>query len=204
MKNYKFLRNWFVRNIPKWEKTLFHLRNEKINVLEIGVFEGRATIWILDELFKNPESKLVTIDTFVRIFKDNDNETTFRENIKESGKEDQVEIIKSDSFDALVKLNYEKKMKFDFIYIDGSHTSCDVLSDAILTWNLLKEGGIMIFDDYEWDFFEEDYNNPKIAIDSFLRCYQNQIEIIHKLFQVAIRKVTKENIRTAREDKTIN
>src|SRR3954451_18554436 len=105
MRNYKFTRNWFVPHIPRWEKVLGGLRNNVINVLEIGVFEGRSTVWILDELFHKPESKLITIDTFENIFVNNDNETTFRGNIKESGKENQVEIIKNNSFDALTKLN---------------------------------------------------------------------------------------------------
>ncbi|CAG8486942.1 5356_t:CDS:1 [Funneliformis caledonium] len=200
---YKFTREWFTRHIPRWDETLHDLKNKKINVLEIGVFEGRSTIWILEELFKNPESKLISVDTFERIFADNDNETTFRENIRESKKANQIEIIKDKSFNVLVKMNYEKGMKFDFIYIDGSHVSCDVLSDAVLSWNLLREGGIMIFDDYEWDFFEEETNNPRIAIDSFLRCYQTQIEVIYKRYQVAIKKVMKKITKTIREDKTL-
>ncbi|CAG8645835.1 5762_t:CDS:2 [Cetraspora pellucida] len=167
-------------------------------------FEGRSTTWILEELCKNPESKLITIDIFLKIFPDNDNETTFHENIKKTRKEDQIEVIKSKSFNTLIKLNHENKMKFDFIYIDGSHESHDVLSDAVLSWNLLKEGGIMILDDYEWDFFEEEYLNPRIAIDSFLICYQTQIEIIDKCYQVAIRKITREGTRTVREGKTID
>ena len=36
----------------------------------------------------------------------------------------------------------------DLIYIDGSHLAKDVLSDAILSWKLLKPSGVMIFDDY--------------------------------------------------------
>ncbi|GBC00216.1 hypothetical protein RclHR1_03790009 [Rhizophagus clarus] len=204
MRDYKFTRKWFQPHAPRWEKTLSCLKDKVINVLEIGVFEGRATVWILDELFQKSESKLVTIDTFQNIFVNNDNEATFRRNIKESGKENQVEIIKNNSFDALTKLNYEKRIEFDFIYIDGSHIACDVLSDAVLSWNLLKDGGIMILDDYEWDYFEEEYNNPRIAIDAFLRTYQSQIEVLFKRFQVGIRKVVKEVPRTARDDKRID
>ncbi|EXX65132.1 SAM-dependent methyltransferase [Rhizophagus irregularis] len=204
MRNYKFTRKWFELHIPRWEKVLGGLKGKVINVLEIGVFEGRSTVWILDELFQKPESKLITIDTFENIFVNNDNETTFRRNIKESGKELQVEIIKNNSFDALTKLNYEKRMKFDFIYIDGSHIACDVLSDAVLSWNLLKDGGIMILDDYEWDYFEEEFNNPRIAIDSFLKSYQQHLEVIFKRFQVGVKKVVKENPRTARDDKRID
>ncbi|CAG8622032.1 4211_t:CDS:1 [Racocetra persica] len=137
------------------------------------------------------------------MFPDNDNETTFHENIKKTHKEKQIEVIKIKSFDALINLNHEKMMNFDFIYIDGSHESHDVLSDVILSWNLLKEGGIMILDDYELDFFEEEYHNPRIAIDSFLKCYQTQIEIIFKNYQVAVKKVVKECTRTVREGKFI-
>ncbi|CAG8694030.1 12656_t:CDS:1 [Dentiscutata heterogama] len=201
---FKFTHDWFKPHLPYWEETLSCLKNRKINVLEIGAFEGRSTTWILEELCKDPESKLITVDIFVKIFPDNDNETTFHENIKKTRKENQIEIIKIKSFDALINLNHKKMMKFDFIYIDGSHESHDVLSDAILSWNLLKEGGIMILDDYEWDFFEEEYLNPRIAIDSFLRCYQTQIEIIFKHYQVAIKKVIKEGTRTVREGKTID
>ena len=152
------------------------------------------------------ESKLVAVDLFGKFWGNNndyDHEKTFRENIAKSGKGKQVEIIKDDSFNVLVKLNQEKKIEFDFIYIDGSHSACDVMSDAVLAWKLLKENGIMIFDDYEWDYYEEEYNNPRIAINGFLRCYHPQIEVIYKHYQVAIKKVIKEVIRNVREDKSL-
>src|SRR6266542_5396428 len=196
-RSYKFTRNWFDPHIPKWEETLGVLKTtDKINVLEVGVFEGKSTVWILDELFHNPESKLIAIDAFENTFENilptNDNEATFRGNIKKSEKESRVEIIKSNYFDALNKLNYEKRIKFDFIHVDGSHRACDVLANTVLSWNLLKKDGIMILDDYEWDYFDEPYNNPRIAIDSFLNSYESQIKIIYKRFQVAVKKVVKE------------
>lgn len=40
---------------------------------------------------------------------------------------------------------------FDLAYIDGSHLRLDVLSDAVMCWALLREGGLMVLDDYEWD-----------------------------------------------------
>ncbi|RIB10615.1 hypothetical protein C2G38_2264035 [Gigaspora rosea] len=56
----------------------------------------------------------------------------------------------------------------------------------------------MILDDYK-----EEYLNPRIAIDSFLKCYQSQIELIYNRFQVKIRKFIKECTQTIRDDKTI-
>ncbi|CAJ0632970.1 5361_t:CDS:2 [Entrophospora sp. SA101] len=78
---------------------------------------------------------------------------------------------------------------FDFIYIDASHVACDALLDAVLSWNLLKEDGIMIFDDYDSDLYKEEFFNTKIAVDSFLRCYKQHIKVIEKYYQMAIRKV---------------
>lgn len=32
------------------------------------------------------------------------------------------------------------------VYIDGSHDASDVLTDAVMAWKLLAQGGIMILD----------------------------------------------------------
>ena len=42
----------------------------------------------------------------------------------------------------------EKKNIFDLIYIDGAHDSQNVLFHADCPFKLVKEGGIIIFDDY--------------------------------------------------------
>ena len=113
----------------RWKEFLIdqlHLESKKINVLEVGVFEGRSSIWILENLFENPESKLVAIDLFGEFLPGHNHEKIFRENIEKSGKAKQVEIIKGDSCYSLAILNYEAIVKrerelFDFIYIDGCH-----------------------------------------------------------------------------------
>ena len=71
--------------------------------------------------------------------------------------------------------------KYDFIYIDASHEKDWVLFDAINSFSLLKEGGLMIFDDYGW-------GECNIGIDSFLTCYQDNIEIFYKGYQVMLIK----------------
>ena len=72
--------------------------------------------------------------------------------------------------------------KFDLIYIDASHESPDVLCDAVLSFRLLRTGGVIIFDDYIWS---EGYlptvdilRSPKLAIDSFLNIYARKLKII--------------------------
>ena len=37
---------------------------------------------------------------------------------------------------------------FNFVYIDGSHLKADILSDVVMVWPLLMDGGVILFDDY--------------------------------------------------------
>ena len=64
----------------------------------------------------------------------------------------------------------------------------DVFSDAALAWPLLLKQGVLIFDDYNWDKYPEDYNNPRLAIDAFLACYKSELDIIHSGYQIILRK----------------
>jgi predicted O-methyltransferase YrrM len=84
-------------------------------------------------------------------------------------------------------LNY-----FDLIYIDGSHQAPDVLSDATLSFPLLKVGGIMIFDDYLWrGRLPRNENGPKFAIDAFLNIYFLKMQTVLSLnSQVVAKKIS--------------
>jgi predicted O-methyltransferase YrrM len=78
---------------------------------------------------------------------------------------------------------------FDFIYIDGSHESPDVLCDAVLAFKLLKLGGVMVFDDYIWHHEDRDlYRCPKMAIDSFATIYWRKLEITTSPSQLIVQK----------------
>ncbi len=195
---FHFTTNWFDKNIFIWNKFLEPLKKEKIRVLEIGAFEGASTTWILEELLLHPDSSLITVDSFLGskehqecpfLSKKLDNlEKIFFYNIEKTKKINRIFVIKGYSYYALVKFNYEKNHLFNLIYIDGSHRAKDVLSDAILAWPLLSKQGILIFDDYSWNMYPENYNNPRLAIDAFLGCYEPELEIIYAEYQVIIRK----------------
>ena len=77
---------------------------------------------------------------------------------------------------------------FDFVYVDGSHRSADVLEDAVLSFRLLKTGGIMIFDDYEWKTYEGTLDNPRAGIDAFLEIFAQQYSVVSQGYPVALRK----------------
>ena len=74
------------------------------------------------------------------------------------------------------------------IYVDADHYSYTALEDAVLAFKLLHDGGIMIFDDYEWKAGYSEDHSPKKGVDAFILGYGQLIDVIHKGYQVIIRK----------------
>lgn len=194
---YKFSVNWVEKNIDKWKDILIpYFQDIATNILEVGVFEGASTIWFINNLLTQGGT-ITCIDNFqggiehigIKTFNTilSNLEERFLYNILKTKKLSHVTLIKDNSFNGLLMLNANKRT-FNLIYIDGSHLASDVLSDAILAWNILNIGGILIFDDYKWEKYQEDYNNPRVAINSFLHCFLPEIDILHKSYQVIIKK----------------
>jgi predicted O-methyltransferase YrrM len=78
----------------------------------------------------------------------------------------------------------ERVASYDFIYIDGSHKAADVLEDAVLSFRLLKVGGLLIFDDYAWNGGgPTEFDNPRRGIDAFYHAYGNQLKQAHVSYQ---------------------
>lgn len=177
-----------------WDKFLSKFVGKKINCLDIGSFEGASTCWMLNNLCSNPFSRVFSIDTWDGgpDYTANTNfrqiESTFDYNVGKTGRTNQHVKMKMTSSEALIQLRAEKYIFFDFIFIDASHEAKDVLSDAILSWELLVEDGIMIFDDYMWDKLNKDYFCPKVAIDSFNYIFTPQLDILFKGYQCIVRK----------------
>ncbi|HPM80821.1 MAG TPA: class I SAM-dependent methyltransferase [Candidatus Anammoximicrobium sp.] len=184
---YDFTVNWFTWNIPVWEKVLAPFKGQPdIQYLEIGVYEGRSAIWMLENILTHPTARLTGIDIF-----DGPYEARFRANVKRSGFEDQVRAVKASSQRAVGNLPLES---FDIVYIDGSHAKDDVLEDAILCWRVLKPNGILIFDDYRWaccfesGTCDKPGDSPRPAIDAFAQCFANRSEVVHNSYQLILKK----------------
>lgn len=177
-----FTEDWFTNNIPIWNKQLAHLKNKPITVLEIGVFEGRSSIWMLQHLLKHPKAKLYCIDNWLHHGDHNKHVyETFLKNIEPY--KDKVVILQGYSADMLRNL----KVQFDFIYIDADRHSQHVLEDAVLSFPLLKKHGILIFDDYTHNK-EHDINCPRPGIDAFCNIYARYLKVLYMKWQVVIEK----------------
>ena len=186
--SYTYTDDYTTRNIESWREMLSPLAGKpNIRALEIGTFEGRSAVWLFENVLTDPSSSITCIDIFNGAY-----ELNFDRNMKPFGS--RVKKIKAPSQVALRGLAFEN---YDFAYIDGSHAAKDVLIDAVLTWDLVKPDGLIIFDDYEWaGKFNGEAFTPKIAVDAFLRVMEPYVDIVHRGQQIVIRKRLKFNERS--------
>jgi predicted O-methyltransferase YrrM len=182
---YTFTSDWFTPNIPNWTRLLNDMKGKpNLTYLEIGTYEGRSFFWVLDNILTDPSSRAIGIDTFDKIF-DSDPEKTFKENLRRSGRSSNIRIIKGLSQEKLRGLDLNS---VDLIYIDCDHKIKGVLEDAILSWALLKEGGIMIFDDYKLDYDLPMEMRPEFAVDVFQTLYRDELQFLLNDYQVFVKK----------------
>ena len=183
------------RHFDNWRKWLARFQGRPVTAMEIGVYEGCATCWFLDNILTDPASRMVCVDTFdggldhKRAGVDFSGvEARFRDNIRPYGAK--VTTVKSTSHDCLRDFHRTVgDLSFDFIYIDGSHEAPDVLADAVLAWPLVKAGGAVIFDDYKWKSGLGKRHDPKLAVDSFIACYAEQLRVVDKGWQLCVEKL---------------
>jgi predicted O-methyltransferase YrrM len=104
--------------------------------------------------------------------------------------------MKGQSSGALTNLIAAKSEPFDLVYVDGSHIAPDVLADAVLAFQLLRVGGLMIFDDYIWsmdpDGRQDSLRMPKPAIDVFINIFQRKLKVMTglPLYQLYLTKLS--------------
>lgn len=185
--------DWTSRFFDTWASRLAQRRDEPLEVLEIGSWEGRSAIFFLRYL-KN--CRLTCIDTFRGSREHLENprwaealphiEARFDSNTAEFGA--RVSKIKDCSTTALARLIAEQR-RFDLVYLDGSHHSADVLSDAVLSWALLRDRGLIIFDDYEWTYYPDALAMPKPAVDAFLAVQRGRYRELLRGYQVIIERL---------------
>ena len=190
---FNFTWAWFEDVRPSWEELTASLCGQKLQILEIGSFEGASTTWILDNLMSHPESRMTAIDTFQGSMEHRSQdlvslEDRFRSNISKCENAEKLRVMKASSGDALQALQQESA-KFDLIYIDASHVAIDVLHDAVVCWRMLNLNGKVVFDDFTWKMYNEDCYNPRIAIMSFIQCAPQEMEIRDMGSQMWVTKV---------------
>lgn len=172
--------NFFEKWIPNWRRHLGHLKDTpKVFGIEIGCLHGDCSVFCAEEIANGKDSVHCAIDI-------NTNEY-LQNNISPY---DNIDFIQGKSIDILRDKMIFLPSSADYVYVDGSHLAIDVLNDAVLAWYILKDNGVLIFDDYGWGAHTNDERQkPKLAIDAFLQAYQGHYEILEHGWQVYIKKL---------------
>lgn len=179
----KFTEDWFQESKQAIAEKILagFIGQPNIRALEVGCFEGAATLFFLHKILTGKGSNIDVVDVFEgdMVYGDPPHLTRsmaglldrFKENIE--GHEGRVEIHKGPSWRVLPTLPEDA---YDFIYVDASHLSIDALEDAVLSFRLLKPGGIMFFDDYQWLISLPEEQKPTRGIDAFIAVFAPEIE----------------------------
>jgi hypothetical protein len=187
-----FTQTWFLGDVPRWKTILDELEGTAARVLEIGSFEGLGACYLLWRL---PDATITCVDTFAGSAEHrgtdivvSELESRFDANIALVDATRVRKIVGDSRRELLDLLALEER--FDLVYVDGSHLALDVMVDAVLSWQLLRSGGTLVFDDYGWTELGDDaLLGPRAAIDAFLALVHGKYETRFHEYQVAIRKI---------------
>jgi predicted O-methyltransferase YrrM len=180
---YQFTKDYITNYVDIWTRHLGEFRGKPdIHFLEVGTFEGRTAIWFLDNILTDPSSTITCID----FFENPGTEERFDHNIAVSGRSGRVIKLYGKSEDILPIV---RRKLYDAIYVDAGHRADEVHSDATLCWPLLKVGGVIGFDDYEWRLHRRPEDRPQQAVDRFLEEHRNEVAIVHKGYTVLAKRL---------------
>ena len=186
--------NWFVQGGANayFGRNLQMFAGRSIHALQIGAYTGDATEWLLDNILTNGDATLTDVDPWSgsgevehatidwleveRLYDERHAETLA------SGQLIKMRMTSAAFFAAAAGQMY------DFIYIDGDHTSEAVLRDGVHALELLAPGGIIAFDDVEWRSPLGTVFEPKPAIEAIRLCYSPSLEVIDVGLQLWMRR----------------
>lgn len=183
-----FTSDWVSSHCDTWAGHLSHLAGKPgVRGIEIGMFEGRSTLWWLERILTGEGSKLYAFEPWREKIQPN------LAILREMGfDEHRLQVFFERAQTGLVA-DWVSPEMVDFAYIDGGKDADQVLQNSVLVWLALKPGGVIIWDDYRWEWREgvvSPYceHPPKIGIDAFLAAHVGKYEELHRGWQVVIRK----------------
>jgi len=160
--------------------------------IEIGCFEGYGTHKIHELFCSHAESRITCIDPWDDVYVKDKLEfadidpifanqySTFVNNTHSII--DKLDVRRGYSNDVLIQLDNNT---YDFAYVDGDHSADQVCQDGRLLFPLMKQHGIILFDDYNWSHGTE---ITQVGIERFIFEFQNKIDVLFRgPIQCAIR-----------------
>ncbi len=181
-KGYFFTQDVFSFRIPIWQQHLQPLLNaEALHIVEVGSHQGMSACWLLDNILIHPGDQLTCIELKF--------DSKLRENLAKTGFESKVTLLEGEVHQHLSSFNANS---IDLVNLQDKRKQPDYAEkSATLAWQLLKMGGILVFNDYGWTNPAYPEIKPKLGIDRFLESIKGEWELVHQVpqaFQLIIRK----------------
>jgi len=187
---YDISNTWFLNSELKKNISKYLRKTDILKILEIGSYEGAASVFFSDKFLNNKASRLVCVDPHyessetINSFAEGEGskyvkgftKDKFLRNIKKSKNFNKIEYLQIESNQFFEKNNEN----FNFIYIDGYHNNEQVKKDLINSMSSLQSNGVIWMDDYVWS---------KKTIDSIVDNSLDNFEVIHQSYQIAIKKI---------------
>jgi predicted O-methyltransferase YrrM len=141
----QFTEDWTTPHVENWMKHLAEFVGEPgIHALEIGCFEGKSSLWFVENILTGEGSNISCIDTF----EGGDDQKRFGtklDGLKERFLANTLKMRQQGRIwlgigksSQTLKRAYLELNEYDFIYLDASHLAEDVLEDSINAWAVLK------------------------------------------------------------------
>ena len=180
----------YIRENPgcKWSKYIL-IENKPIQYLEIGVHKGINIVDMAKSYCQHSDSRMYCVDPWMDYdeYPEYKGEQDilfgiFNNAIKPYADKCILHRGLSDDIVPTFSNNF-----FDIIFVDGNHETEFVYRDGKMSFEKVKPGGYIIFDDYDLE-----WPQTILGIDKFLNEYSEKIRILVKpnaVLQVIIQKL---------------
>lgn len=198
--HYKFNQGWYdallntdmvLNTHPEGQKLA--LKSEECRqIVEIGIYEGASTCFWSDFYLDHPESRLISIDPFTGSEEHHAEpekypelanlELIARGNIAKSKNAAKIEVLKgfSQFIYPELCLRHGADPWIDVLYVDGAHDPTSVARDTVLYVPMVKQGGLVIFDDYG-------HPDVKRGVDNALNSFASAESAIFTGWQLVVK-----------------
>jgi predicted O-methyltransferase YrrM len=177
--------NWFEHKSEDYFTQ--HLQDFKdkdnLKFLQIGVFTGDGSIWLLNNLLTGQSCTLTDVDRWELDASANQESHDWFADVEATYD------AKTEAYTNIIKYKMDSTTffaqnsdSFDFIYLDGDKSEDGVYADAMAAWQTLKPDGLFVRDDM--DFCVPDQNwNAAPGIVAFLAAINGQYTVINQTDQ---------------------
>ncbi len=172
-------------------------KNNKINILQIGFSNNQDSLWLLNNIMKDKNSKLYILNlwyqsdknqemmneqSMVKFLKKDDSDKFFFKDLKEYS--DKIINLKKKS-EEMFNFFKDNNIFFDLIFIDFMFLR-NPLTYLIFSWELLNKDGIFIL-------INTNQNDIFNNINTFLTIYEKNIKLIKLNNFMLIKKIHIQN-----------